>query len=78
MKKEKLVYRFYRYDGKVLYARRELPFEIKLTSQLILDEICFNWNKKNLESELNHAIDTNSKEAFLRLSELYRNYIWES
>ncbi|RDW18169.1 hypothetical protein CWR48_11310 [Oceanobacillus arenosus] len=77
MKKEKLVYRFYRYDGEVLYARREIPFEIILTSRMILDELCFNWNKAKLITEIDHAIEYGNKEAFLQLSDEYRNYIWE-
>ncbi|RDW19870.1 IDEAL domain-containing protein [Oceanobacillus chungangensis] len=76
MKKEKLVYRMYRYKGDVLHARKEIPYEIRLTSRLILDEICLNWNKMKLEEKLNHAIDTNNKEAFFRLSEVYKSYVW--
>ena len=77
MKKEKLVYRYYRYDGNVLQAKREVSFELRLSSRLILDELCFNWNKEKLETALNNAIDTGNKEEFLKLSELYKKFVWE-
>ncbi|MFD1037637.1 IDEAL domain-containing protein [Virgibacillus byunsanensis] len=77
MKQQKLVYRFYRYDGKTLHAKREIPFELKLSSRLILDEICFNWNKNVLESAINSSIDKGDKEAFIQLSEAYKHFIWE-
>lgn len=77
MKQEKIVYRFFRYDGEPLTARKELNFEDQLYAQLILDELCFNWNKTHLEEELNHAIDTNNHKDFLETSKAYRQYIWE-
>ncbi|WP_188456580.1 IDEAL domain-containing protein [Virgibacillus oceani] len=77
MKKEKLIYRYYRYDGKTLHAKREIPFELKLSSQMILDELCFNWNKQQLEAAINSSIDKRNKEEFLKLSKEYRHFIWE-
>lgn len=77
MKKQKTIYRYYRYDGKVLHAKREIPYELKLSSQLVLDELCFRWNKKKLEAALNSSIDAGNKEEFMRLSEAYKHYIWE-
>jgi len=77
MNKEKVVYRFFRYNGNTLHARKEIPFEFKLNAQLILDEICFKWNKKQLVRKINHSIETNNKDEFLRLSKEYNNYIWE-
>ncbi|SHG21253.1 IDEAL domain-containing protein [Ornithinibacillus halophilus] len=77
MKKEKVVYRYFPYSGKVLQARREIPFEMRLTAQMVLDELCFNWNKKQLEAELNSSIDKGNKEKFKELSEAYMDYIWE-
>ncbi|QKY68492.1 IDEAL domain-containing protein [Lentibacillus sp. CBA3610] len=77
MKKQKMVYQLYRYAGAVIEAKREVPFELKLSAQLMLDEICFSWNKQQLESAINHAIDTGDKEKFGQLCEEYRNYIWE-
>ncbi|WP_284139516.1 MULTISPECIES: IDEAL domain-containing protein [unclassified Virgibacillus] len=77
MKKEKVIYRVNRYAGRVLHAKREIPFEIKLTSRLILDELCFNWNKKRLEQQINTSIDNGDQEQFNRLGEVYKQYIWE-
>lgn len=77
MKKEKLVYRYYRYEGEVLQAKREISFELKLTSRLLLDELCFSWNKEKLETAINSSIDTGNKEEFLKLSELYKHFVWE-
>jgi len=73
MKKEKLVYRFQRYNGQTLHAKREIPYELKLTSRFILDELCFKWNKSKLEAAINRSIDTGDKEEFLKLSEAYRH-----
>ncbi|SFD99794.1 IDEAL domain-containing protein [Lentibacillus persicus] len=77
MKKQKIVYQLYRYAGKAINAKREVPFEMKLSAQLILDELCFSWNKEKLESAINDAIDTNDKEKFDALSKEYRHYVWE-
>ncbi|PAV29324.1 hypothetical protein CIL05_13085 [Virgibacillus profundi] len=77
MKKEKIIYRYYRYDGKVLQAKREISFELKLSSRLILDELFFNWNKEKLENAINNSIDSGDKEAFLELSEAYKQFVWE-
>lgn len=77
MNKEKVVYRFFRYNGNTLHARKEIPFEFKLKAQLVLDELCFKWNKEQLVRKLNHAIDTNNKEEFRQLSKEYNDYIWE-
>jgi DNA gyrase/topoisomerase IV subunit A len=77
MKKEKVIYRFYPYEGNVLKAKREISFEIQLSSRLILDEICFNWNKKMLEEKINDSIQDNNKEEFSRARESYLQYIWE-
>ncbi|MFD2042796.1 hypothetical protein ACFSTA_00570 [Ornithinibacillus salinisoli] len=77
MKKEKVIFRYHPYDGKVLQARREIPYEIKLTARLLLDEICFNWNKAQLEAKLNSSIEKGNKEAFSELRKAYLDYIWE-
>lgn len=77
MKKQKIQYHFSRYDGKPLAAKPEITFEFKLVSTLLLDELCFQWNKGKLEEALNSAIDKGEKEKFLRLSEVYKQFIWE-
>lgn len=77
MKKQKTVYRCSRYEGKILYAKKEVSFELKLSSRLFLDELCFNWNKKKLKASINNAIDTGDREAFNKLSKEYKHFIWE-
>ena len=75
MKKQKKVYRYVRSDGRVLKARREISYEIKLSSRLLLDELCFSWNKSRYKDAIDHSIDTNNKELFLELSKKYPFYI---
>jgi len=77
MKKEKVVYRFFRYKGSAIKAKQEIPYEIRIYSRLLLDELCFNWNKKQLEEGINSSIDGNNKQSFMDLSEKYKQYIWE-
>lgn len=77
MKKQKRTFRCFRYDGVVLYAKREIPYEIKLYSKLILDELCFNSNKSMLESAINRSIDEGNEEDFLKLSKQYKRYLME-
>ncbi|TFJ93502.1 IDEAL domain-containing protein [Lentibacillus salicampi] len=77
MKKQKTTYQLYCYTGKAMKAKRDAPFELKLSAQLLLDELCFNWNKQKLESAINEAIDAGDRERFIKLSEEYRHYIWE-
>ena len=77
MEKQQLNYRYCRYDGKELQAKREIPFEIKLSSRLILDELCYSWNKAKMEEAINIAIDQGNKDIFMNLSKQYKQYIWE-
>lgn len=77
MKKQKLMYRFYRYEGKVLQAKSEIPYEITLIAQLVLDQLCFTYNKEQLQQEINKAIDCGDEQKFKQLSEAYRNFAWE-
>ncbi|MFC3039542.1 hypothetical protein ACFOGI_04705 [Virgibacillus xinjiangensis] len=77
MKKEKTLYRFLRYNGKQIKAKKEIPFELKLTSRLLLDELCFNWNKKHVEEKIDDTITSGDKQEFARWSEVYKEYIWE-
>lgn len=64
MNKEKVVYRFKRHQGKVIQAKREVSYEIMLTSRLILDELCFQWNKEQLVDAINESIEKKDHEAF--------------
>ncbi|MFZ3577335.1 IDEAL domain-containing protein [Virgibacillus sp. DJP39] len=77
MKKQKIFYRYCRYDGKPLKAKREISFEFKLVSRLLLDELCFQWNKKHLEQAINYSLENGEKEEFHRLSKAYKHFIWE-
>ena len=77
MKKEKVVYKFYRYQGEKLQAKREIPYEIRLLARLTLDELCFNWNKKRLEEDINHSIENGNRENFMKLSDEFKQFIWE-
>lgn len=77
MEKQKQIYRYLRYDGKKLLAKREIPFEIKLSSRLVLDELCYNWNKEKAETEINDAIERGDKEKFLQLSHEYKHFTLE-
>ncbi|MCT2535536.1 IDEAL domain-containing protein [Aquibacillus koreensis] len=80
MKKHKVSYKLKVFSVKKvsrIAAKREISYEIKLASKLILDELCFNWNKARLEEEINESIDSNDKEKFLKLSKKYQLYSWE-
>lgn len=75
MNKEKVVYHFNRYDGKVLLAKNEIPYHIQLTSRLLLDQLCYDWNKKQLQKQLDKVLIEGNKELFEQLSLEYRQYI---
>lgn len=75
MKKQKRVYQYVRSTGPVLKAKREISYEIKLSSRLLLDEMSFNWNKKRLINAIDHSIDTENKNKFHKLSKVYQSYI---
>ncbi|RKQ31254.1 hypothetical protein [Oceanobacillus halophilus] len=77
MKKQKVVYRFCRYKGEKLHARKEIPYELKFSAQLLLDEICFNWNKQKIVEKLNHSIETGNKNDFISFSNAYKQFVWE-
>ncbi|HIS28800.1 MAG TPA: IDEAL domain-containing protein [Candidatus Avamphibacillus intestinigallinarum] len=75
MKKQLNLNQYHRYQGKVLTAHKEIPYDIQLSTRLILDELCFNWNKAYFEREINRSIDEKNKAAFLALSKQYKHYI---
>ncbi|HLR69882.1 MAG TPA: IDEAL domain-containing protein [Pseudogracilibacillus sp.] len=77
MKKQKIVYRFYRYDGKMLRAKSELPFDMQLFARLVLDELCDTWNKKQLRRQIDDALKNGDKEQFYKLSQAYKSFSWE-
>ncbi|TQS76585.1 hypothetical protein DX933_00325 [Ornithinibacillus gellani] len=77
MKTERVNYQFKRYKGKVLGARREISYEIQLSSRLLLDELCYKWNKKHIQAQLDQAIDNDDRHAFLTWSKVFSAYIRE-
>ncbi len=77
MKKQKTNYRFFRYDGKVLLARKEIPFEMKLAARLILDELCYSWNKKHIQERLDQALLDGDEKEFANLSKEFQQFIME-
>ncbi|MFD2630278.1 hypothetical protein [Oceanobacillus kapialis] len=77
MKKEKLIYKYYRYNGSEISAKKEIPFEFRLSSRMILDEICFRYNKQIIEASINDAIENGSREQFMESSQAYKQFIWE-
>ncbi|GAE94645.1 hypothetical protein JCM21714_3822 [Gracilibacillus boraciitolerans JCM 21714] len=81
MKKQKLNYQLKmlrKNNQSELKAKREIPFEIRLASQLLLDDLCFRWNKARLEKDINQSLDEQNEEAFKELSKTFNSYIWES
>lgn len=80
MKKQKVNFILSRYSavvGSPIKAKREISFEIQLASRLVLDTLVTEWNKSNLEQQINDSIDNQDKEAFLYLSKAYQNYAYE-
>ncbi|MFC0523456.1 IDEAL domain-containing protein [Pontibacillus salicampi] len=68
----------YLFKGReVIHAKKELPFEVKLASSLVLDELCYMWNKQHLETQINEAIDKRDQERFMVLSQQYKPYTYE-
>lgn len=74
MKKQLTSYQLVCYVGVPLKAIREIPFEMKLTAQLLLDELCHSWNKSRLESMIDEALINKDREEFMQLSEKYKEY----
>lgn len=77
MKKQKQILKYYRYKGNVIPAKREVAFELQLSSRLKLDELCFDYNKEKLEASINHALEIGDRKSFMKLSEAYKQFIWE-
>lgn len=75
MKKQKSIYRCVRYQGLAIQAKREIPYEIKLSSQLLLDDLCFHKNKERLAKAIDHTIESGDKQEFIRLSKIYKKYL---
>jgi uncharacterized protein YpiB (UPF0302 family) len=54
---------------------QEQEYLMKLCAQLILDELCYTFNKKRLETLINDSIDSNDKEMFRKLSSKYNRLL---
>ncbi|GAA0300654.1 uncharacterized protein YpiB (UPF0302 family) [Gracilibacillus halotolerans] len=81
MKKEKTIYRLRNFVYNfhpVIHARKEITFEMKLASKLVLDELKYEWNKARLQQLIDDALDKKDKEAFIQLSKIYVTYINDS
>ncbi|MFB1051123.1 IDEAL domain-containing protein [Paraliobacillus sp. JSM ZJ581] len=80
MKKQKVNYYLIKYaalENASIKAKKEVSFEIKLASQLLLDELVSTRNKLHLEQRINQAIDDRDEIAFLELSKRYQVYAYE-
>ena len=75
MEKHTLKYRFYRYRGGVLTAKRDVPYGIKLSSRMLLDELRFKWNKQYIIKRVDEAIEQGDKKSFIKYSHLYKNFV---
>ncbi|WP_079529290.1 IDEAL domain-containing protein [Halobacillus hunanensis] len=80
MRKQKVIYVLRRNPGfrnREITAKRELSFGIRLASRLLLDELSFQFNKEQIDKQINLAIDNDDRQEFHRLSEKYQPYTWE-
>ncbi|MUV36638.1 hypothetical protein JNUCC1_00441 [Lentibacillus sp. JNUCC-1] len=77
MPKQTAICTYVRYTGPMIRARREIPYELQVSARLIMDELCFNWNKAYLEEEINKAIDHGDRERFIELGLQYKPFIRE-
>ncbi|WP_217586059.1 IDEAL domain-containing protein [Lentibacillus saliphilus] len=68
---------YVRYTGPVIRAKREIPYELQVSARLIMDELCYKWNKNQLEAAINDAIDSGDRNMFLELGEQYKPYRYE-
>ncbi|MFD2924382.1 IDEAL domain-containing protein [Halobacillus naozhouensis] len=65
------------FRNREITAKRELSFGIRLASRLLLDELSYQFNKEQIDRQINLAIDNNDRQEFNRLSEKYQPYTWE-
>lgn len=56
---------------------KEAPFEVAIIARLLLDDICYRWNKEQLQIAINETLDSGDYETFMELSEKYRAYAWD-
>lgn len=57
--------------------RNEIPYRMQLTARLILDNLCYEWNKTYLLERINHALDTSNEKLFIKYSLEYKEFINE-
>ncbi|GAA0490556.1 hypothetical protein GCM10008986_15710 [Salinibacillus aidingensis] len=80
MKKQKQSYILVKYENcspQPFKAKKEISYEIKLASRLILDELTFSHNKAVIEKQINSAIDSDNRSEFYELSKKYQPFIKE-
>lgn len=53
----------------------EIPFEMTLVARLMMDEICYNWNRQHIQKKIDRAIDEGDFKALEKYSDIYRHYI---
>lgn len=81
MKKEKTIYRLRNFVynfNPVIHAKKEITFEMKLATKLLLDELRYEWIKARLQQLIDEALDRGDRDAFIQLSELYVTYTQEN
>ncbi|WP_181349266.1 IDEAL domain-containing protein [Thalassobacillus sp. CUG 92003] len=74
MKQQKINYVLRRdpeFRNQVIAAKRELSYGIQLASRLLLDEMCFRFNKQRLDAQINDTLENEDRETFERLSKIY-------
>lgn len=75
MKKQEEIYYHHGYNGKAPKLTKEISFEIRLITRLIMDELCLNWNKCALEKIIDRSIDVKTKKVFMKYSEIYKDFV---
>lgn len=53
----------------------ETPYHMQLTARLILDNLCYEWNKQHLLEQINSALDTSNEELFTKYTLEYKEFI---
>ncbi|SDC62700.1 hypothetical protein SAMN05421734_11419 [Pelagirhabdus alkalitolerans] len=80
MRKQKTHYRLRRLSNgftNYMVAKRDLSFEIKLTAQLMLDELVADYNKAQFDQRIDESIAANNREQFEEISKENHHYTWE-
>lgn len=57
--------------------RNEMPYHMQLTARLVLDNLCYKWNKTYLLKRINYALETSNKQLFHEYSSKYKKFMNE-